>query len=304
MGLYMLPGADGGRHPDVQRAQGAGRPRPGAAHRDGARHRRSASTTCTASGSELLRAAARRRSTRSVATLPGLDGRKMSKSYDNTIPLFAARKSLKEADVAHRHRLARAGRAQGPEGSALFEHLPGVRGRRETRRDARGARRRHRLGRGEAARCSSASTARSAPMRERYDALMAHPARIEDSCAKARGKAREPSRALPRRAARGGRPARPGTARCGEAWRAARQGRSCRIQAVPRGRRPFLFQADGRRAARCCRAAVSTGARGRAVGRPAEEGRAGRARGCPGAGRGGRRPRRGQRRAGPLAAAQ
>lgn len=31
----------------------------------------------------------------SVATLPGLDGRKMSKSYDNTIPLFASAKALK-----------------------------------------------------------------------------------------------------------------------------------------------------------------------------------------------------------------
>ena len=34
-----VPGADGRRHPDVQRAQGAGGPRPGAAHRDGARLR-------------------------------------------------------------------------------------------------------------------------------------------------------------------------------------------------------------------------------------------------------------------------
>jgi tryptophanyl-tRNA synthetase len=31
-----------------------------------------------------------------VATLPGLDGRKMSKSYDNTIPLFAPRETLKK----------------------------------------------------------------------------------------------------------------------------------------------------------------------------------------------------------------
>ncbi|MBP9697226.1 MAG: tryptophan--tRNA ligase, partial [Thermomonas sp.] len=31
-----------------------------------------------------------------VATLPGLDGRKMSKSYDNTIPLFAPRGELKK----------------------------------------------------------------------------------------------------------------------------------------------------------------------------------------------------------------
>lgn len=32
-----------------------------------------------------------------VATLPGLDGRKMSKSYDNTIPLFGSAKELKAA---------------------------------------------------------------------------------------------------------------------------------------------------------------------------------------------------------------
>lgn len=32
-----------------------------------------------------------------VATLPGLDGRKMSKSYDNTIPLFSSGKALKAA---------------------------------------------------------------------------------------------------------------------------------------------------------------------------------------------------------------
>ncbi|HUH89799.1 MAG TPA: tryptophan--tRNA ligase, partial [Lysobacter sp.] len=31
-----------------------------------------------------------------VATLPGLDGRKMSKSYDNTIPLFCPREQLKK----------------------------------------------------------------------------------------------------------------------------------------------------------------------------------------------------------------
>lgn len=33
----------------------------------------------------------------SVATLPGLDGRKMSKSYDNTIPLFTSAKDMKDA---------------------------------------------------------------------------------------------------------------------------------------------------------------------------------------------------------------
>ena len=32
----------------------------------------------------------------SVGTLPGLDGRKMSKSYNNTIPLFVPRAQLQK----------------------------------------------------------------------------------------------------------------------------------------------------------------------------------------------------------------
>jgi tryptophanyl-tRNA synthetase len=53
-------------------------------HIEMARDMASASTTSTASTSCCPKP---RRSV--VATLPGLDGRKMSKSYDNTIPLFA-----------------------------------------------------------------------------------------------------------------------------------------------------------------------------------------------------------------------
>ena len=44
----------------------------------------------------------------SVAMLPGLDGRKMSKSYDNIIPLFAPPRADAQADRRHRDRLARA----------------------------------------------------------------------------------------------------------------------------------------------------------------------------------------------------
>ena len=36
--------------------------------------------------------------------IPGLDGRKMSKSYDNVIPLFAPESKLKKKDYAHNHR--------------------------------------------------------------------------------------------------------------------------------------------------------------------------------------------------------
>ena len=57
----------------------------------------------------------------SVATLPGLDGRKMSKSYDNTIPLFAPRAELRKliAGIVTDSRVP--GEAKDTEGSALFQ---------------------------------------------------------------------------------------------------------------------------------------------------------------------------------------
>ncbi len=55
-----------------------------------------------------------------VATLPGLDGRKMSKSYDNTIPLFGSAKQLKAAiaRIVTDSRLP--GEAKDPDNSHLF----------------------------------------------------------------------------------------------------------------------------------------------------------------------------------------
>ncbi|MFC5693980.1 tryptophan--tRNA ligase [Pseudomonas sp. GCM10022186] len=55
-----------------------------------------------------------------VATLPGLDGRKMSKSYDNTIPLFGSAKQLKDA-IARIITDSRApGEPKDPDSSHLF----------------------------------------------------------------------------------------------------------------------------------------------------------------------------------------
>jgi tryptophanyl-tRNA synthetase len=56
----------------------------------------------------------------SVATLPGLDGRKMSKSYDNTIPLFSSAKEMKDAisRIVTDSRLP--GEAKDPDNSHLF----------------------------------------------------------------------------------------------------------------------------------------------------------------------------------------
>ncbi|MCZ8114180.1 tryptophan--tRNA ligase [Silanimonas sp.] len=124
-----------------------------------------------------------------VATLPGLDGRKMSKSYDNTIPLFAPAAQLKkliasivtdsrapgepkdpdaahlftlyrafatEAQAAEMHAALRGGLAWGEAKQALFELLDG----------------------------------HLAPMRERYEALMAKPADIEATLQAGAAKAR------------------------------------------------------------------------------------------------------------------
>lgn len=124
-----------------------------------------------------------------VATLPGLDGRKMSKSYENTIPLFAPPAQLKkliasivtdsrapgeakdpdaahlytlyrafatEAQAAEMHAALRGGLAWGEAKQALFELLDG----------------------------------HLAPMRERYEALMAKPADIEATLHAGAAKAR------------------------------------------------------------------------------------------------------------------
>ena len=55
-----------------------------------------------------------------VATLPGLDGRKMSKSYDNTIPLFGSSKQLKDAVARIVTDSKLPGEPKDPENSHLF----------------------------------------------------------------------------------------------------------------------------------------------------------------------------------------
>ncbi len=56
-----------------------------------------------------------------VATLPGLDGRKMSKSYDNTIPLFAPRAQLQKLIASIVTDSKTPGEPKSTEGSALFQ---------------------------------------------------------------------------------------------------------------------------------------------------------------------------------------
>ncbi|MFX6808082.1 tryptophan--tRNA ligase, partial [Acinetobacter baumannii] len=54
-------------------------------------------------------------------TLPGLDGRKMSKSYNNTIPLFSSRDQLKKLIGSLLTDSRAPGEPKDTEGSALFQ---------------------------------------------------------------------------------------------------------------------------------------------------------------------------------------
>jgi len=68
-----------------------------------------------------------------VATLPGLDGRKMSKSYDNTIPLFAPRAQLQKLIGGILTDSKAPGEPKAVEGSALFQIYQAFASAEETR---------------------------------------------------------------------------------------------------------------------------------------------------------------------------
>ena len=114
----------------------------------------------------------------SVATLPGLDGRKMSKSYDNTIPLFSSREQLKKLIAGIVTDSNAPGVAKQTEGSALFQLYQAFASADETasmrRAFADG------IAWGDAKTMLFERIDQDiAPMREQYQVLMANPAKIE-----------------------------------------------------------------------------------------------------------------------------
>ena len=122
--------------------------------------------------------------------LPGLDGRKMSKSYDNVIPLFeGGEKALREAiaRVVTDSRLP--GEPKDPESThlvTLFDAFAEPAERAAFREALRAG-----LGWGEAKqRLFEQINAQIGPMRQRYDALMAEPERIEAILQQGAAKAR------------------------------------------------------------------------------------------------------------------
>ena len=114
----------------------------------------------------------------SVATLPGLDGRKMSKSYDNTIPLFAPRAQLQKLIAGIKTDSRAPGQAKEVEGSALFQIYQAFAAPDETaalrQAYADG------IGWAEAKQILFERIDHEvAPMRETYEALIRHPERLE-----------------------------------------------------------------------------------------------------------------------------
>jgi tryptophanyl-tRNA synthetase len=114
----------------------------------------------------------------SVATLPGLDGRKMSKSYDNTIPLFAPPAELKKLVFSIVTDSRAPGEPKDTEGSALFQLYQAFATPEQT--DAFAKAFAGGIGWGEAKQALfERIDAEVAPMRTRYDELIARPAEIE-----------------------------------------------------------------------------------------------------------------------------
>jgi tryptophanyl-tRNA synthetase len=114
----------------------------------------------------------------SVATLPGLDGRKMSKSYDNTIPLFAPPAELKKLIFSIVTDSRAPGEPKDTEGSALFQLYQAFATPEQTDAFARAFA--DGIGWGEAKQALfERIDAEVAPMRARYDELIAKPVEIE-----------------------------------------------------------------------------------------------------------------------------
>ncbi|HEY8521383.1 MAG TPA: tryptophan--tRNA ligase [Gammaproteobacteria bacterium] len=128
-----------------------------------------------------------------VATLPGLDGRKMSKSYNNIIPLFADEKSLRKLIMRIKTNSLEPGVPKDTEDSALFAIYRAFATPEETaaiaKRYAEG------IGWGEMKEILfERVNAELAPAREEYQRLLAHPAEIEEQLQRGAERARAVSR--------------------------------------------------------------------------------------------------------------
>ncbi len=133
-----------------------------------------------------------------VAVLQGLDGRKMSKSYNNTIPLFGSQKQLRKAINKIKTNLLEPGEPKDPDDSTVFQIWAAFASPEETarmRRDFENG-----IAWGEAKKqLFELIDAELTPARERYDELMADPGHIETVLKRGAERARELSIPLMRK---------------------------------------------------------------------------------------------------------
>jgi len=124
-----------------------------------------------------------------VATLPGLDGRKMSKSYNNTIPVFTPREQLRKLIGGLVTDSRSPGEPKEVEGSALFQIYQAFASAQET------AQLRQAYADGIAwgdakALLFERIDREIAPLRARYEELMAKPQQVEQALRQGAEKAR------------------------------------------------------------------------------------------------------------------
>jgi tryptophanyl-tRNA synthetase len=124
-----------------------------------------------------------------VATLPGLDGRKMSKSYDNTIPLFTPQAQLRKLIMGIVTDSKAPGEPKSTEGSALFQLYQAFASAEETAAFAQAYAQGIAWGAAKQ-QVFERLDQEIAPMREVYEQLMKDPSAIEATLKRGADKAR------------------------------------------------------------------------------------------------------------------
>jgi tryptophanyl-tRNA synthetase len=125
-----------------------------------------------------------------VAVLPGQDGRKMSKSYNNTIPLWLPEKKLRKAIMKIVTNSLEPGEPKETEGSALFAIYSAF-ADREQRAAMREAFAEGIAWGAAKQQCFELINGELAGAREAYEELIAHPAKIEEQLLEGARRARE-----------------------------------------------------------------------------------------------------------------
>ena len=130
-----------------------------------------------------------------VATLPGTDGRKMSKSYDNIIPLWLPEKKLRKAIMKIKTNSLEPGEPKDPDTASVYAVYAAFAS--QTQREAMRQAFAEGIAWGEVKQqLFELINAELAAPRERYEALLADPARVESELQRGADKARALSRPL------------------------------------------------------------------------------------------------------------